>query len=80
MATQPERLGKAPPDISIYARNNLWIINTARIEAADTAKIHAILVWDTKPTGDGPGGTSDFERKVLDLGGFIEIINPTNLP
>ena len=80
MSTQPERLGKAPPDFSIYARNNLWTINTARIEAADSAKIHALLVWDQKATGDGPGGTSDFETKVRNLGGLIEIINPTKLP
>ena len=80
VAAQPERLGKAPPDFSIYARNNLWIINNARIEAADSAKIHALLVWDQKSTGDGPGGTSDFEAKVRNLGGLIEIINPTKLP
>ncbi len=80
VAIQSERLGKEPNDVSIYARNNLWIINTARVEAADSAKIHALLVWDEKPTGDGPGGTSDFEQKVRDLGGLVEIINPTNLP
>jgi tetratricopeptide (TPR) repeat protein len=79
VATQPERLGKAPSDVSIYARNNLWIINTARVEAADSRKIHALLVWDEKPTGDGPGGTSDFEQKVRNLGGVVEIINPTKL-
>ena len=89
VATQPERLGEIPqPDQTanasqfpdVYARTNLWIINTARVEAADSAKIHALLVWDEKPTGDGPGGTSDFERKVRDLGGVIEIINPTTIP
>jgi tetratricopeptide (TPR) repeat protein len=80
VAMQPKRLGEAPPDFSIYARNNLWTINTARIEAADSSKIHALLVWDQRPTGDGPGGTSDFEAKVRNLGGFIEIINPTSLP
>jgi tetratricopeptide (TPR) repeat protein len=80
VATQPERLGKAPNDVSIYARTNLWIINTARVEAAESAKIHGLLVWDEKPTGDGPGGTSDFEQKVSDLGGLVEIINPTKLP
>jgi len=80
VATQPERLGKAPSDVSIYARTNLWIINTARVEAADSGKIRALLVWDEKPTGDGPGGTSDFEQKVRDLGGLVEIINPTKLP
>jgi hypothetical protein len=80
VATQPERLGKAPDDVSIYARTNLWIINTARVEAPDSAKIRALLVWDEKSTGDGPGGTSDFEKKVRDLGGLVEIINPTRLP
>jgi hypothetical protein len=79
-ATQPERLGEALPDISIYARNNLWTINTAWIEAVDSAKIHALLGWDEKPSGDSPGGTSDFETKVRDLGGLIEIVNPTTLP
>ena len=80
IATQPERLGKEPNDVSIYARTNLWIINTARVAAADSGKIRALLVWDEKATGDGPGGTSDFEQKVRDLGGLVEIINPTKLP
>src|SRR4030095_8216735 len=57
VATQPERLGKEPNDVSIYARTNLWIINTARVEASDPGKIYALLVWDEKPRGDGPGGT-----------------------
>jgi hypothetical protein len=76
VAIQPERLGKPPNDVSIYARTNLWMINTARVEAVDSAKIHALLIWDEKPTGDGPGGTADFEAKVRNLGGHIEIINP----
>ncbi len=80
VATQPDRLGKAPNDVSIYARTNLWMSNATRVEAADSSKIHALLVWDEKPTGDGPGGTSDFESRVRGLGGLIEIINPTTLP
>jgi tetratricopeptide (TPR) repeat protein len=80
VATQPDRLGKAPNDVSIYARTNLWMINTARVEARDCAKIHALLVWDEKPAGDGPGGTSDFQSRVRSLGGLIEIVNPTKLP
>jgi hypothetical protein len=80
VATQPDRLGKAPNDVSIYARTNLWMINTARVEANDSAKIHAVLVWDQKPTSDGPGGTSDFESRVRNLGGLIEIVNPITLP
>jgi tetratricopeptide (TPR) repeat protein len=79
VAIQPVRLGPAPNDVSIYARNNLWIINSARVAAADTGKIRALLVWDEKPTGDGPGGTSDFQQSVSNLGGQVEIINPTKL-
>jgi hypothetical protein len=79
VATQPARLGKEPNDFSIYARTNLWIINTSLVEAADPGKIYALLVWDEKPTGDGPGGTSDFQQKVSNLGGQVEIINPTKL-
>jgi hypothetical protein len=75
----PSEGGDAPNDISIYARTNLWIIDTARAEAADPSKIYALLVWDEKPTGDGPGGTSDFQQKVCHLGGQVEIINPTKL-
>jgi hypothetical protein len=79
VSTQPERLGKAPNDVSIYARTNLWMINTARVEAADSGKIHALLVWDEKPTGDSSGGTSDFQARTRNIGGVIEIINPVNL-
>ena len=70
----------SPNDVSIYARTNLWIIDTARSEAVDPTRIYALLVWDEKSTGDGPGGTSDFQQKICDLGGEVEIINPTKLP
>lgn len=88
VATQPAHLGKTPePEkatdaslfIDIYAQTNLWIINTARVEAPDGGEIYALLVWDEKSTGNGPGGTSDFEERVRDLGGRREIINPTTL-
>ena len=76
----PEEADTVPNDISIYARTNLWIIETARVEAGDPRRIYALLVWDEKPTGDGPGGTSDFQEKVCHLGASLEIINPTTLP
>ena len=79
VAILSEQLGQAPDDISIYARTNLWIINSAQEEAADAGKIYALLVWDEKPTGDGPGGTLDFQQKVCHLGGQIAIINPTKV-
>lgn len=75
----PGEPGAAPNDASIYARTNLWIIETARAEAVAPDKIYALLVWDEKSTGDGPGGTSDFQERVCGLGGQVEIINPTEL-
>jgi len=79
VATLPERSGESSASESIYARTNLWIINNARLEASECGKIHALLVWDEKPTGDGPGGTSDFAARVRTLGGIFEIINPTTI-
>jgi hypothetical protein len=63
----------------VFARNNLWMINTARVEADDPNDLYPILVWHEKPTGDGPGGTSDFATRVKRLGGRLKIINPTTL-
>jgi hypothetical protein len=79
VAILSEQSDQQSDDISIYARTNLWIINSAQEEAADPGKIYALLVWDEKPTGDGPGGTSDFQQKVCHLGGQVAIINPTKL-
>jgi tetratricopeptide (TPR) repeat protein len=77
---QGERLKSPPKGTSVFARNNLWMINTARVEANDPKNLYAVLVWDEKPTGDGPGGTSDFASRVKQLGGRLApIINPTKL-
>ena len=65
------------PALDVYARTNLWIIETARAAASASGAIHALLVWDEKSTGDGPGGTSDFAERVRRLGGAVAIINPT---
>ncbi|MEA2361907.1 MAG: hypothetical protein QOD71_1052 [Thermoleophilaceae bacterium] len=83
--SQPERIGAAPEGMSVFARNNRWMINTARAEAdADVdglavERLHALLVWDERPTGDGPGGTSDFAAAVESLGGRLAVINPTTV-
>jgi MinD-like ATPase involved in chromosome partitioning or flagellar assembly len=77
---QLDRLGSPPKGTSVFARNNLWMINTARVEANDPKNLYALLVWDQKPTGDGAGGTSDFADRVKQLGGRLApIINPTTL-
>ena len=78
--SQPDRLKSPPKGTSVFARNNLWMLNTARVEANDPSRLYAVLVWDEKPTGDGPGGTSDFAARVRQLGGRLApVINPTKL-
>ena len=78
--SQIERLKSPPKGTSPFARNNLWMINTARVEADDPKNLYAALVWDEKPTGDGPGGTSDFASRVKRFGGRVApVINPTKL-
>jgi tetratricopeptide (TPR) repeat protein len=77
--SQPDRLKAPPKGASVFARNNLWIINTARVEISDPKNLYALLVWDEKPTGDGPGGTADCAMRVKQLGGRTKIINPTKL-
>lgn len=77
-AYQPDRLGPLPDTMSVFERNNLWCLNTARVEA-DRGRLHAIIVWDEKPTGDGPGGTSHFAKEVKRLGARLAIVNPTKL-
>jgi hypothetical protein len=77
---QSDRLKSPPKGASVFSRNNLWMINTARVEANDPRNLYALLVWDEKPTGDGPGGTSDFVLRVKQLGGRLApLINPTKL-
>lgn len=78
---QQERLKSPPKGESVFARNNLWMINTARVEADEPKNLYAVLVWDEQPTGDGPGGTSDFASRVKRLGGHLcdPVINPTRL-
>jgi len=77
---QADRLKLPPKGTSVFARNNLWMINTARVEADDPKNIYGVMVWDEKPTGDGPGGTSDFAMRVKRLGGHLApVINPTKL-
>lgn len=76
---QDDHLGASPENASVHARNNLWILNTGRVEARPR-QLYAALVWDEKPTGDGPGGTSHFADEVRRLSGNLEIVNPTKLP
>jgi hypothetical protein len=75
---QDEHQEVLPQDTSPFARNHLWIINTARAEATP-GNLYAILVWDAQPTGDGPGGTSHFAAAIQQLGGHLAVINPTTL-
>ena len=78
VATLPAPVG-GEEALDVYSRTNLWIIETARAAAPGSDAIHALLVWDEKPAGDGPGGTADFAARVREIGGTVAIINPTRL-
>ena len=64
---------------SPFARANIRMIETARSQASSPDNIYALLVWDEKPAGDGPGGTADFAARVREAGGHVTVINPTKL-
>jgi tetratricopeptide (TPR) repeat protein len=80
VAEQTSRLGDPPAGLDVFSRCNLWILNSARVEIGPESQLFSILVWDEKPTGDGPGGTSDFAERICELGGVSAIINPTKIP
>jgi hypothetical protein len=75
---QHEALGTAANGENVFERNNLWCLEVAR-SLVPPARIHALLVWDGKPGGDGPGGTSDFAARVERGGGSVSVINPTRV-
>jgi hypothetical protein len=71
-------LGPAADADDAFSRNNAWMIEVA-CAMTDPSQIYALLVWDEKPAGDGPGGTSDFMARIQNMGGEIAVINPTLL-
>jgi tetratricopeptide (TPR) repeat protein len=79
VVAQPDRLKAPPKGASPFSRNNVWMLNTARVEVDRPRNLYALLIWDEQATGDGPGGTSEFVERVRQLGGRREVINPTLL-
>jgi tetratricopeptide (TPR) repeat protein len=76
---QADRLKSPPKGTSVFARNNVWMVNTARVEVTDPKNLYALLVWDEQPAGDGPGGTADCAARIKLLGGRSAVINPARL-
>ena len=75
---QHERGEPTVEGLSPFESANLWMIDTAR-EEAGSGKLYAVLVWDEKSAGDGPGGTSHFAKAIEEAGGEVNVINPTKL-
>jgi len=75
---QHEALGPPAEGEDVFERNNLWCLEVAR-SLVPPQRIHALLVWDEMPAGDGRGGTSDFAARVAEGGGRVTVINPTRL-
>jgi hypothetical protein len=74
---QHEVLGPPAAGEDPFARNNAWCLDTAR-SLVRPERVHAILVWDGKSGGDGPGGTADFAARVA-ASGAVALIDPTKL-
>jgi len=72
---QPERLGQPPVDVSPNARNNRWIVNTARAEGENSKRIYALIVWNGQEN-EGQGGTADFARLAGSFAASLETVNP----
>lgn len=53
--------GDAASGDDIFAQTNAWIVDVALARGEEPP--HAVLVWDGN-TGDGPGGTRDFVRRL----------------
>ena len=49
--------------------------NTARVEASDSGKIQALLIWDQRES-EGRGGAADLADLARSHAGILEIINP----
>ena len=80
MQNDPASAAPSPDSAaSPFARANIWMVETGKREAPSPDKLYAILVWDEKPAGDGPGGTADFAARVQQAGGHVVVINPTKL-
>jgi hypothetical protein len=75
---QHEALGPPARGKDAFERNNRWRLEVARA-LVPPARIHALLVWDERPAGDGPGGTADFAARVAQGGASVAVINPTRL-
>lgn len=75
---QHEALGPPAGGEDAFERNNRWRLEVARA-LVPPERIHALLVWDERPGGDGRGGTADFAARVAESGGGVAVINPTRL-
>lgn len=75
---QHTALGPPAKGENAFERNNLWCLDTA-YALVPSERVRAILVWDGKPAGDGPGGTADFAARVKRSGGDLAVINPTRI-
>jgi len=74
---QHEVLGPPARGEDAFERNNRWRLEVARA-LVPPERIRALLVWDERPAGDGPGGTADFAARVAGSG-RVTVINPTKL-
>jgi hypothetical protein len=84
---QPEAVGQPPTGRSVFERNNIWMLMTAKAAVKPGSvtealmfwrrpQLFGLLVWDEQDVADGPGGTAHFAGEIRTLGGKVAIINP----
>jgi len=72
----PFELGANPPGEDPYARNNLWMLESAMRFGPE--KVDFICLWNGKQ-GDGPGGTRHLMQEVQRRAGRIHWLDTTKL-
>lgn len=75
-----EKPGAVDEKLNVFERTNLWCLEMAHeminSEINQPSQGYALLLWDEKPVGDGPGGTAHFARTVKSKNWALAIINP----
>jgi len=65
-------------DVNPYTTANRRMVRAAQA-GGPPLSLYALLVWDGRKAGDGPGGTADMAARLLALAGNTCIINPIRM-
>ena len=72
----PDEARREEPDLSIWERNNLWMLDDAFAWSAGSVTLLAL--WDGEG-GDGPGGTADMVARARAGGARVRLLDARRL-